>query len=64
MIGDKVKFITYCPECGSKLVQAMKVKLLIIVPMMPLAPHRSREKYEHFISQYGLWILMDSVRKR
>ena len=43
MIGDKVKFITHCPECGSNWY-AMKVKLLIIVPMMPLAPHRSREK--------------------
>ena len=43
MIGDKVKFITHCPECGSNWC-AMKVKLLIIVPMMPLAPHRSREK--------------------
>ena len=21
MIGDKVKFITHCPECGSKLVR-------------------------------------------
>lgn len=36
MVGEKVRFITTCPECGSKLVR-YEGKLLIIVLMKRLA---------------------------
>ena len=44
MIGDKVRFITDCPECGSKWY-VIKVKQLIIVPMTrPVLPDKRENR--------------------
>ena len=43
MIGDKVKFITYCPECGSKLVR-YEGEAAYYCTNDAACPHRSREK--------------------
>lgn len=53
MIGEKVKFITNCPECGSKLVR-YEGEAAIIAPMKQLALRQIKGKIEHFISRRAM----------
>ena len=58
LIGEKVKFITHCPECGSKLVR-YEGEAAHYCPNETACPPQIKGKIEHFISRkamniYGL----------
>ena len=53
MIGDKVKFITYCPECGSKLVR-YEGEAAYYCTNDAACPPQIKGKIEHFISRRAM----------
>ena len=53
LIGEKVKFITHCPECGSKLIR-YEEKPPIIVLTKTACPPQIKGKIEHFISRKAM----------
>ena len=50
LIGEKVKFITHCPECGSKLVR-YEGEAAHYCPNETACPPQIKGKIEHFISR-------------
>ncbi len=53
MIGEKVKFITYCPECGSKLIR-YEGEAAHYCPNETACPPQIKGKIEHFISRRAM----------
>ena len=53
MIGEKVKFITNCPECGSKLVR-YEGEAAHYCPNETACPPQIKGKIEHFISRRAM----------
>jgi DNA ligase (NAD+) len=53
MIGEKVKFITNCPECGSKLVR-IEGEAAHYCPNETACPPQIKGKIEHFISRKAM----------
>jgi len=53
MIGEKVKFITNCPECGSKLVR-YEGEAAHYCPNETACPPQIKGKIEHFISRKAM----------
>lgn len=53
LIGEKVKFITHCPECGSKLVR-YKGEAAHYCPNETACPPQIKGKIEHFISRKAM----------
>ncbi len=53
MIGDKVRFITDCPECGSKLVR-YKGEAAYYCTNDTACPPQIKGKIEHFISRRAM----------
>lgn len=53
LIGEKVKFITYCPECGSKLVR-YEGEAAHYCPNETACPPQIKGKIEHFISRKAM----------
>ena len=53
LIGEKVKFITHCPECGSKLV-LYEGEAAHYCPNEPACPPQIKGKIEHFISRKAM----------
>lgn len=53
MIGDKVKFITHCPECGSKLVR-YEGEAAYYCTNDAACPPQIKGKIEHFISRRAM----------
>ena len=53
MIGEKVKFITNCPECGSKLVR-YEGEAAYYCPNETACPPQIKGKIEHFISRRAM----------
>ena len=53
MIGEKVKFITNCPECGSKLVR-YEGEAAHYCPNETAFPPQIKGKIEHFISRRAM----------
>ncbi|WP_455591619.1 NAD-dependent DNA ligase LigA [Bacteroides sp.] len=53
MIGEKVKFITHCPECGSKLVR-YEGEAAHYCPNETACPPQIKGKIEHFISRKAM----------
>ena len=49
LIGEKVKFITHCPECGSKLIR-FEGEAAHYCPNETACPPQIKGKIEHFIS--------------
>ena len=49
MVGEKVKFITHCPECGSKLIR-YEGEAAHYCPNETACPPQIKGKIEHFIS--------------
>ena len=52
-IGEKVKFITHCPECGSKLVR-YEGEAAHYCPNETACPPQIKGKIEHFISRKAM----------
>ncbi|MEG2127461.1 MAG: NAD-dependent DNA ligase LigA [Bacteroides sp.] len=53
MIGEKVQFITHCPECGSKLVR-YEGESAHYCPNETTCPPQIKGKIEHFISRKAM----------
>lgn len=53
LIGEKVKFITHCPECGSKLIQ-YEGEAAHYCPNETSCPPQIKGKIEHFISRKAM----------
>lgn len=53
LIGEKVKFITHCPECGSKLVR-YEGEAAHYCPNETACPPQIKCKIEHFISRKAM----------
>ncbi len=53
LIGEKVKFITRCPECGSKLVR-YEGEAAHYCPNETACPPQIKGKIEHFISRKAM----------
>lgn len=53
LIGDKVTFITYCPECGSKLIR-YEGEAAHYCPNETACPPQIKGKIEHFISRKAM----------
>lgn len=53
MIGEKVRFITNCPECGSKLVR-YESEAAHYCPNENACPPQIKGKIEHFISRKAM----------
>ena len=53
LIGEKVKFITNCPECGSKLVR-YEGEAAHYCPNETACPPQIKGKIEHFISRKAM----------
>lgn len=53
LMGEKVKFITYCPECGSKLIR-YDGEAAHYCPNEALCPPQIKGKIEHFISRKAM----------
>ena len=53
MIGEKVKFITHCPECGNKLVR-YEGEAAHYCPNETACPPQIKGKIEHFISRKAM----------
>lgn len=53
LMGDKVKFITHCPECGSKLIR-YEGEAAIYCPNETVCPPQLKGKIEHFISRKAM----------
>ncbi len=53
LVGDKVQFITYCPECGSKLVR-YEGEAAHYCPNDTACPPQIKGKIEHFISRKAM----------
>ncbi|MDD6472136.1 MAG: NAD-dependent DNA ligase LigA [Bacteroidales bacterium] len=55
MLGDKVRFITHCPECGSKLVR-YEGEAAYYCPNETTCPPQIKGRIEHFISRKAMAI--------
>ncbi len=53
LMGDKVKFITHCPECGSKLIR-YEGEAAYYCPNETACPPQIKGKIEHFISRRAM----------
>lgn len=53
LMGDKVKFITHCPECGSKLIR-YEGEAAYYCPNETACPPQIKGKIEHFISRKAM----------
>ncbi len=53
LIGDKVTFITHCPECGSKLIR-YEGEAAHYCPNETACPPQIKGKIEHFISRKAM----------
>lgn len=53
MLGEKVQFITNCPECGSKLVR-YEGEAAFYCPNEAICPPQIKGKIEHFISRKAM----------
>ena len=53
LIGEKVKFITHCPECGSKLIR-FEGEAAHYCPNETACPPQIKGKIEHFISRKAM----------
>ena len=53
LIGEKVKFITHCPECGSKLIR-YEGEAAHYCPTETSCPPQIKGKIEHFISRKAM----------
>lgn len=53
MLGEKVKFITHCPECGSKLIR-YEGEAAHYCPNETACPPQIKGKIEHFISRRAM----------
>lgn len=53
LIGEKVKFITHCPECGSKLIR-YEGEAAHYCPNETFCPPQIKGKIEHFISRKAM----------
>lgn len=53
MVGEKVKFITHCPECGSKLIR-YEGEAAHYCPNETACPPQIKGKIEHFISRKAM----------
>ena len=53
MIGEKVRFITRCPECGTPLVR-MEGEAAIFCPNDTTCPPQIKGRIEHFISRKAM----------
>lgn len=53
LIGEKVKFITHCPECGSKLIR-YEGEAAHYCPNETSCPPQFKGKIEHFISRKAM----------
>lgn len=53
LIGEKVKFITHCPECGSKLIR-YEGEAAHYCPNETSCPPQIKGKIEHFISRKAM----------
>lgn len=53
LIGEKVKFITHCPECGSKLIR-YEGETAHYCPNETSCPPQIKGKIEHFISRKAM----------
>ena len=53
LIGEKVKFITHCPECGSKLIR-YEGEAAHYCPYETSCPPQIKGKIEHFISRKAM----------
>lgn len=53
LIGEKVKFITHCPECGSKLIRYER-EAAHYCPNETSCPPQIKGKIEHFISRKAM----------
>lgn len=53
LMGDKVKFITHCPECGSKLIR-YEGEAAYYCPNETACPPQIKSKIEHFISRRAM----------
>lgn len=53
MLGEKVKFITHCPECGSKLIR-YEGEAAHYCPNETACPPQIKGKIEHFISRKAM----------
>lgn len=53
MLGEKVKFITNCPECGSKLIRYVG-EAAHYCPNETTCPPQIKGKIEHFISRRAM----------
>lgn len=53
LIGEKVKFITHCPECGSKLIR-YEGAAAHYCPNETSCPPQIKGKIEHFISRKAM----------
>ena len=53
MVGEKVKFITHCPECGSKLIR-YEGEAAHYCPNETACPPQIKGKIEHFISRRAM----------
>nr|WP_302831299.1 NAD-dependent DNA ligase LigA [uncultured Bacteroides sp.] len=53
LIGEKVKFITHCPECGSRLIR-YEGEAAHYCPNETTCPPQIKGKIEHFISRKAM----------
>lgn len=53
LVGEKVKFITHCPECGSKLIR-YEGEAAYYCPNETACPPQIKGKIEHFISRKAM----------
>lgn len=53
MLGEKVKFITHCPECGSQLIR-YEGEAAHYCPNETACPPQIKGKIEHFISRRAM----------
>lgn len=53
LIGEKVKFITHCPECGSRLIR-YESEAAHYCPNETSCPPQIKGKIEHFISRKAM----------
>ena len=53
LIGEKVKYITHCPECGSKLIR-FEGEAAHYCPNETACPPQIKGKIEHFISRKAM----------
>lgn len=53
MLGEKVAFVSYCPECGSKLIR-YEGEAVHYCPNETACPPQIKGKIEHFISRKAM----------